>query len=75
MIQDNKRTLLHIELIRIIAAYFVVFNHTGKRRVLLIFYLRERKSAILDLHDIVHLLQDIGAAVLYDYWGVVIKKI
>lgn len=31
MIQDNKRNLLHIELIRIIAAYFVIFNHTGKR--------------------------------------------
>ena len=31
MIQDNRRTLLHIELIRIIAAYFVIFDHTGKR--------------------------------------------
>lgn len=30
MLKDNKRNLLHIELLRIIAAYFVIFNHTSK---------------------------------------------
>lgn len=28
----------------------------------------------MGLHDIVHFLQDIGAAVLYDCWSVAIKK-
>ena len=28
MLKENKRNLLHIELLRIIAAYFVIFNHT-----------------------------------------------
>lgn len=43
MIQDNKRNLLHIELIRIIAACFVIFNHTGKRGFFL-FSVYERGS-------------------------------
>lgn len=43
MIQDNKRNLLHIELIRIIAAYFVIFNHTNKKGFFL-FSVYERGS-------------------------------
>ena len=43
MIQDNRGTLLHIELIRIIAAYFVIFYHTGKRGFFL-FSVYERGS-------------------------------
>ena len=43
MIQDNKRNLLHIELIRIIAPYFVIFNHTNKKGFLL-FSVYERGS-------------------------------
>ena len=43
MLKDNKRNLLHIELIRIIAAYFVIFNHTSKRGFFL-FSVYERGS-------------------------------
>ena len=43
MVQDNKRNLLHIELIRIIAAYFVIFNHTNDRGFFL-FSVYERGS-------------------------------
>lgn len=43
LLQNNKRNLLHIELLRIIAAYFVIFNHTSKKGFFL-FSVYERGS-------------------------------
>ena len=43
ILQNNNRNLLHIELLRIIAAYFVIFNHTSKKGFFL-FSVYERGS-------------------------------
>ena len=43
MLKENKRNLLHIELLRIMAAYFVIFNHT-KGKGFFLFSIYERGS-------------------------------
>ena len=40
LLQNNKRNLLHIELLRIIAAYFVIFNHTSKKGFFCFLFMR-----------------------------------
>lgn len=73
MIQDNKRNLLHIELIRIIAAYFVIFNHTGKRGFFL-FSVYERGSLQYWVYMILSIFCKISVPLFFMIAGALLLK-
>lgn len=64
----EKRNLTHLELFRVIAIYWVMFNHTGTDGFFL-FSISEGSFLYPRVSFYVHWLQIRGAAVFYGFRG------
>lgn len=70
----KERNLIHIECIRILAAYFVIFNHTGNDGFFLFAGYDRGKSPLLAVYVYISTLQNISPVIFYDSGSAAFEK-